>query len=164
VAVLNTHYRKVDFKRAKPRGRSGGTSELSRSEPLARIAYEVQRWRTKYILARRYAVGARVRPAMSSADLEKRFPYPPLPSGPAFNIEMTTGRGGQIAAARSTGDVTKPRRRVRFSKNAFGELRRIHETVYATVGQVGKSIQMNVSSGNAGRRVAGTAPIARSWR
>src|SRR5437016_3172731 len=52
--------------------------------------------------------------------------------------------------------------RIALIKYSDGELRRIHETCYATIGQVGNVDHMNVSSGKAGRtRWRGRRPHVR---
>ena len=79
------------------------------------------------------------------------------------NIEITPGRGGQIA--RSAGQqATLSNREGGYAlvKLPSGEIRRIHETCFATIGQVGNVDHMNVSSGKAGRtRWQGRRPHVR---
>ena len=76
---------------------------------------------------------------------------------------MTPGRGGQIA--RSAGQqVILNNREGGFAlvKMPSGEIRRINENAYATIGQVGNIDHMNVSSGKAGRtRHQGRRPHVR---
>ena len=67
-------------------------------------------------------------------------------------IEIMPGRGGQIA--RSAGQqATLSNREGGYAlvKLPSGEIRRIHDSCYATIGQVGNVDHMNVSSGKAGR-------------
>ena len=62
------------------------------------------------------------------------------------------GRGGQIA--RSAGQQAMLSNReggYALVKLPSGEIRRIHDSCYATIGQVGNVDHMNVSSGKAGR-------------
>ena len=79
------------------------------------------------------------------------------------NIELTPGRGGQIV--RSAGSVAILNNReggYAFVKLASGEIRKINEACFATVGQVGNVDHMNVSSGKAGRsRWKGVRPTVR---
>ena len=73
------------------------------------------------------------------------------------------GRGGQIA--RSAGQqATLSNREGGYAlvKLPSGEIRRIHDSAYATMGQVGNVDHMNVSSGKAGRtRWQGRRPHVR---
>ena len=73
------------------------------------------------------------------------------------------GRGGQIA--RSAGQqATLSNREGGYAlvKLPSGEIRRIHDSCYATIGQVGNVDHMNVSSGKAGRtRWQGRRPHVR---
>ena len=79
------------------------------------------------------------------------------------NIELTPGRGGQVA--RSAGQqATLNNREAGYAlvKMPSGEIRRIHENCFATIGQVGNVDHMNVSSGKAGRtRWQGRRPHVR---
>ena len=79
------------------------------------------------------------------------------------NIEIAPGRGGQIA--RSAGQqATLSNREGGYAlvKLPSGEIRRIHDTCFATIGQVGNVDHMNVSSGKAGRtRWQGRRPHVR---
>jgi large subunit ribosomal protein L2 len=87
-----------------------------------------------------------------------------IPLGTSIhNLEFTPGRGGQIV--RSAGSVATLANReggYALVKLASGEIRRINENCYATIGQVGNSDHMNVSSGKAGRsRWLGIRPTVR---
>jgi large subunit ribosomal protein L2 len=65
---------------------------------------------------------------------------------------LTPGRGGQVA--RSAGQqaiLNNLEAGFALVKMPSGEIRRIHENSYATIGQVGNVDHMNVSSGKAGR-------------
>ena len=93
-----------------------------------------------------------------------RFRCRAIPLGTNIhNIELTPGRGGQIA--RSAGQQATLNNReggYALVKMPSGEIRRIHETCYATIGQVGNVDHMNVSSGKAGRtRWQGRRPHVR---
>ena len=80
-------------------------------------------------------------------------------------IEIMPGRGGQIA--RSAGQqATLSNREGGYAlvKLPSGEIRRIHDSAYATIGQVGNVDHMNVSSGKAGRtRWQGRRPHVRGY-
>ena len=110
-------------------------------------------------------VGAKVDAGNDVApDLGNSLPLRAIPLGTNIhNIELTPGRGGQIA--RSAGQqATLSNREAGYAlvKMPSGEIRRIHETCYATIGQVGNVDHMNVSSGKAGRtRWQGRRPHVR---
>ena len=100
------------------------------------------------------AVGAKVMSGNEATpDLGNSLPLSTIPLGSSIhNIEIAPGRGGQIA--RSAGQqATLSNREAGYAlvKLPSGEIRRIHETCFATIGQVGNVDHMNVSSGKAGR-------------
>src|SRR5882757_5290770 len=141
-------YRKVDFKRRK-RGVAaevvGIEYDPNRSARIDLI----------YILA---PDGLRVGSTVAAGDdiapdLGNALPLRSIPLGTNIhNIELTPGRGGQIA--RSAGQQATLNNReggYALVKLPSGEIRRIHENAYATVGQVGNVDHMNVASGKAGR-------------
>src|SRR5712671_271591 len=149
-------YRKVDFKRRK----RGITAEVvgieydpNRSARIALIKYADGH--LSYILA---PDGLRVGSTVAAGDdiapdLGNALPLRSIPLGTNIhNIELTPGRGGQIA--RSAGQQATLNNReggYALVKLPSGEIRRIHENAYATVGQVGNVDHMNVASGKAGR-------------
>src|ERR1700746_3394455 len=160
-------YRKDDFKRAK----HGVSAEVigieydpNRSARIALIKYADGE--LSYILA---PDGLRVGSTVAAGedvdpDLGNALPLRAIPLGTNIhNIELTPGRGGQIA--RSAGQqATLNNRESGYAlvKLPSGEIRRIHENAYATVGQVGNVDHMNVSSGKAGRaRWRGRRPHVR---
>jgi large subunit ribosomal protein L2 len=110
-------------------------------------------------------VGAKVSAGeKAEPNVGNALPLKSIPLGtPIHNIEFTPGRGGQIV--RSAGSVaTLANREGGFAlvKLASGEIRRINEDCYATIGQVGNTDHMNVSSGKAGRsRWMGIRPTVR---
>ncbi|MEY2481025.1 MAG: large subunit ribosomal protein [Verrucomicrobiota bacterium] len=149
-------YRKVDFKRRK----HGVTAEVTaieydpnRSARIALIKYADGEM--NYILAPDgLSVGAKVVSGGDAPpDLGNALPLSAIPLGANIhNIEIAPGRGGQIA--RSAGQqATLSNREAGYAlvKLPSGEIRRIHDTCYATIGQVGNVDHMNVSSGKAGR-------------
>ena len=160
-------YRKVDFKRRK----RGITAEVvgieydpNRSARIALIKYADGE--LSYILAPvGLLVGAKVAAGDDVApDIGNALPLRVIPLGTNIhNIELTPGRGGQIA--RSAGQqATLSNREGGYAlvKMPSGEIRRIHENAYATIGQVGNVDHMNVSSGKAGRtRWQGRRPHVR---
>src|SRR5437870_13890936 len=136
------HYRKVDFRRRK----HGVNAEVvgieydpNRSARIALIKYTDGE--VAYILAPDgLRVGSTVAAGEDVApDLGNALPLRAIPLGTNIhNIELTPGRGGQIA--RSAGQQATLNNReggYALVKLPSGEIRRIHENVYATVGQVG---------------------------
>jgi large subunit ribosomal protein L2 len=160
-------YRRVDFKRRK-RGVAAEVMAIeydpNRSARIALIKYTDGE--LSYILAPDgLMVGARVSAGPDSApDLGNALPLRAIPLGASIhNIELTPGRGGQVA--RSAGQqATLSNREGGYAlvKMPSGEIRRIHEDCFATIGQVGNIDHMNVSSGKAGRtRWQGRRPHVR---
>jgi large subunit ribosomal protein L2 len=99
-------------------------------------------------------VGAKVMSGNEAPpDLGNSLPLSVIPLGANIhNIEIAPGRGGQIA--RSAGQqATLSNREAGYAlvKLPSGEIRRIHDSCFATIGQVGNVDHMNVSSGKAGR-------------
>jgi large subunit ribosomal protein L2 len=149
-------YRKVDFKRRK-RGISaevvGIEYDPNRSARIALIKYTDGE--LSYILAPDgLLVGSTVTAGDNVApDLGNALPLRSIPLGSNIhNIELTPGRGGQVA--RSAGQqaiLNNLEAGFALVKMPSGEIRRIHENSYATIGQVGNVDHMNVSSGKAGR-------------
>ena len=160
-------YRKIDFKRRK-RGVAAEVTAIeydpNRSARIALIKYEDGE--LSYILAPDgLRVGARVMAGEDAPpELGNALPMRVIPLGANIhNIELTPGRGGQIA--RSAGQQATLNNReggYALVKMPSGEIRRIHEEAYATMGQVGNVDHMNVSSGKAGRtRWKGRRPHVR---
>jgi large subunit ribosomal protein L2 len=149
-------YRKVDFKRRKRDVVAEVTAiqyDPNRSARIALIKYTDGE--LSYILAPDgLIVGAKVNAGDNVApDLGNALPLRAIPLGANIhNIELTPGRGGQIA--RSAGQQATLNNReggYALVKMPSGEIRRIHEDAYATIGQVGNVDHMNASSGKAGR-------------
>src|SRR4029077_11808091 len=86
-------------------------------------------------------------------DIGNALPLRAIPLGASIhNIELMPGRGGQVA--RSAGQqaiLNNLEGGYALVKMPAGEIRRIHENCFATIGQVGNVDHMNVSSGKAGR-------------
>jgi large subunit ribosomal protein L2 len=160
-------HRLVDFKRKK----RGVVAEVVgieydplRSSRLALLSYPDGE--KAYILAPvGLVVGAKVsagpdaEPAVGNA-----LPLAKIPLGAAIHcVELVPGRGGQMA--RSAGQqVILSNREAGYAllKLPSGEIRKVHEDCYATMGQVGNVEHMNVSSGKAGRsRWRGVRPTVR---
>ena len=160
-------YRKVDFKRRK----HGIAAEVigieydpNRTARIALIKYADGEM--SYILAPDgLTAGAKVMSGPTAPPaVGNSLPLSEIPLGSGIhNIEIAPGRGGQVA--RSAGQqATLSNREGGYAlvKLPSGEIRRIHDTCCATMGQVGNVDHMNVVSGKAGRsRWKGVRPTVR---
>ncbi len=160
-------YRIIDFKR-KNRDVAAKVIGIEYDpNRTARIALlEYPDGEKAYILAPvGLAVGASVIAGENAApEVGNALPLKSIPLGASIhNVELTPGRGGQLA--RSAGQqVILNNREAGYAlvKLPSGEIRKIHENCYATIGQVGNVEHMNVSSGKAGRsRWKGVRPTVR---
>jgi len=87
-----------------------------------------------------------------------------IPIGQAIhNVELIPGRGGQIVrSAGSSAAIMAVDAGYAQVRLPSGEIRKIHEDCYATIGQVGNPDHENVVLGKAGRsRHRGIRPISR---
>ena len=148
--------RLVDFKR----NRHGDEAKVialeydpCRSARLALVEYPDGEKR--YILAPLgLQVGAKVMSGPNApAEVGNALPLKSIPVGlQIHNIEMIPGRGGQLV--RSAGGVATLMSRdagYALIRLPSGEIRKIHENCYATIGQVGNLDWENVVLGKAGR-------------
>src|SRR6266496_4789135 len=159
--------RLVDFKRDK-HGMEATVAAIE-YDPIrtARLALlEYKDGEKRYIIAPNgLKVGARVSSGPHAPpEVGNSLPLSSIPVGLSIhNIELTPGRGGQMV--RSAGAAATLMSRDEGYAQArlpSGEIRRIHETCYATVGQVGNLQPENVILGKAGRsRHRGIRPINR---
>ena len=149
-------YRRVDFKRRKHDVVANVVAieyDPNRSARIALIKYADGE--QSYILAPDgLTIGAKVTAGEGAPpNVGNALPLSAIPLGANIhNIELMPGRGGQLA--RSAGQqATLSNREAGYAlvRLPSGEIRRIHETCYATIGQVGNVDHMNVSSGKAGR-------------
>jgi len=160
-------YRIIDFKRTKRDIIADVIAieyDPNRSARLALLQYTDGE--KAYILApvglavgNKISAGEKADPAVGNA-----LPLKSIPLGSSIhNVELTPGRGGQII--RSAGAVAILANReggFALVKLASGEIRKINENCYATIGQVGNTDHMNVSAGKAGRtRWLGRRPHVR---
>lgn len=159
--------RLVDFKRDK----HGVVATVAAIEydPIrtARLALlEYKDGEKRYIIAPHgIRVGAKlVSGPEAEPEVGNCLPLKSIPVGLAIhNIELTPGRGGQIVRS-AGGAATLMSRDEGYAQVRLpsGEIRRIHETCYATIGQVGNLEHENVILGKAGRsRHRGIRPINR---
>lgn len=111
------------------------------------------------------AVGAKVSSgAKAEPKVGNALPLSAIPLGVAVhNIELTPGRGAQmIRSAGSQAILANREAGYALIKLASGEIRKINDACFATIGQVGNTDHMNVSAGKAGRtRWLGRRPHVR---
>src|SRR6201987_5886929 len=160
-------YRVIDFKR-KLRDVAATVEAIeydpNRSSRIALLQYPGGE--KAYILAPNgLEVGAKVVAGDNVApDVGNALPLKAIPLGTVVhNVELNPGRGGQIARSAGQQAVLNNREAgYELVRLPSGEIRRIHENAYATIGQVGNVEHMNVSSGKAGRsRWLGRRPHVR---
>lgn len=159
--------RLVDFKRNKF-GVEATVSAIEydpgRSARLALLQYKDGEKR--YIIA---PVGLQVGARLMSGDaappeVGNSLPLKSIPVGlPIHNIEITPGRGGQmVRSAGSSATLMSRDQGYAQIRLPSGEIRRVNETCFATIGQVGNIEHENVILGKAGRsRHRGIRPINR---
>lgn len=161
------HYRIIDFKRDK-RGIEGRVEYIeydpNRTSFIARILYKDGERR--YILAPQGVQKGHIVLADEKTDVRpgNAMLLSNIPLGTeVHNVEMKPGKGGQIA--RSAGTTVQLVGRVNGYaqlKLPSGEMRRVPEGCYATIGNVGNSDHGNVNWGKAGRiRHMGRRPTVR---
>jgi large subunit ribosomal protein L2 len=160
-------YRIIDFKRSRRDVEAVVLAVEYDPNRTARIALlQYPDGQKAYILAPvGLLVGSKVVAGVSVApEVGNALPLKSVPLGTAIhNVELIPGRGGQVA--RSAGQqVVLSNREAGYAllKMPSGEIRKVHEECYATIGQVGNVDHMNVSSGKAGRsRWLGVRPTVR---
>jgi large subunit ribosomal protein L2 len=160
-------YRVIDFKRRKRdivADVIGIEYDPNRTARIALLQYADGE--KTYILAPvGLTVGAKVVAGEAvEAKVGNALPLKAIPLGTAIhNLELVAGRGGQIVRSAGSQAILSNREGgYAFVKLASGEIRKIHDACYATVGQVGNTDHINVSSGKAGRsRWLGVRPQTR---
>jgi large subunit ribosomal protein L2 len=160
-------YRIIDFKRSRRDAVADVIAveyDPNRSARLALIQYPDGE--KAYILhPAGLVVGAKVQAGENAEpNVGNALPLKSIPLGLALhNVELTPGKGGQIVRSAGSQAILSNREGgYALLKMASGELRRINEECYATIGQVGNIEHMNVSSGKAGRsRWLGIRPQTR---
>ncbi len=150
-------YRKIDFKRRKdgiPAKVAHIEYDPNRSAYIALLHYADGEKR--YILApQRLRVGMTVQSG-PNADIRvgNSLPLANMPSGTVVhNVELTPGRGGQLARAAGSGIqlLAKEGDYVTL-RLPSGEMRLVRGECRATVGTIGNSDHQNVKIGKAGRK------------
>src|SRR5271169_5409669 len=160
--------RLVDFKRLK-HGVEATVKAIEydpgRSARLALLEYKDGE--KSYIIAPNgLQVGARLLSGPSAPpELGNSLPLRTVPVGlPIHNIELTPGRGAQMVRT-AGGAATLMSRDEGYAQIRLpsGEIRKINETCYATIGQVGNTEHENIVLGKAGRsRHRGIRPLSRA--
>jgi large subunit ribosomal protein L2 len=159
--------RLVDFKRDR-RGVEARVAAIEydpcRSARLALLEY--QDGEKRYIIAPHgLQVGATVVSGPNApAEVGNALPLKSIPVGlPIHNIELIPGCGGQMVRS-AGGAATLMSRDEGYAliRLPSGEIRRINEVCYATIGQVGNLDWENIVLGKAGRsRHRGIRPVNR---
>jgi large subunit ribosomal protein L2 len=159
--------RLVDFKREK-HGMEASVAAIEydpgRSARLALLEYKDGEKR--YIVAPNgIQVGAKIVSGPTAPpELGNCLPLRTIPVGlPIHNLEILPGRGAQMVRS-AGGAATLMSRTEGYAQIRLpsGEIRRINEECYATIGQVGHTEHINVILGKAGRsRHRGKRPISR---
>lgn len=160
------YYRIIDFKRTRF---EPATVEAIEYDPnrTARIALIKYKDNTKaYILA---PVGLKVGDTVNAGPeaeptVGNALPLHKIPVGTVLhNIELLPGQGAKIARSAGAGATL-----MGFSDNyaqlrmPSGEIRKVHQNCFATIGQVGNTEHENVTIGKAGRsRWLGIRPTVR---
>ena len=160
-------YRMIDFKRKRRDEIAkviGIEYDPNRSARIALIQYGDGE--KSYILAPvGVTVGSKIQAGEGAPpEAGNALPLGRIPLGSSIhNIELEPGRGGQVA--RSAGQVATLTNReggYALVRLPSGEIRRIKEQCYATMGQVSNRDHMNIISGKAGRtRWLGVRPTVR---
>lgn len=159
--------RLIDFKRNKrdiPAKVAAIEYDPNRTANIALLHYKDGEKR--YILA---PVGLNVGAEVTAGDKSAIKPGNSLPLGKmpigtvVHNIELIPGRGGQIVRSAGAGAIVAAREgNWVHLKLPSKEVRKVHQTSYATIGQVGNLDWKNISIGKAGRsRNMGKKPKVR---
>lgn len=161
------HIRKVDFKRDKREIEARVAAieyDPNRSARLALLHYSDGEKR--YILA---PLGLQVGDTvLAGPKVEVRpgnsLPLASIPLGTTIhNVELSEGRGGQMArSAGTSAQLLGKEGAYAAIRLPSGEVRRVRQTCYATVGEVGNPDHGNIKLGKAGRkRHRGIRPAVR---
>ena len=159
--------RLVDFKRSK-HGVEATVKAIEydprRTARLALLEYKDGE-KTYIIAPGGLQVGAKLMSGPTAPpDLGNCLPLRTVPVGlPIYNIEIIPGRGAQMVRT-AGGSATLMSRDEGYAQIRLpsGEIRRVSEACYATIGQVSNATHENVVLGKAGRsRYLGIRPINR---
>lgn len=159
--------RTVDFKREKHGVEANVVAieyDPRRTSRLALLEYKDGERR--YILAPAgLQVGAKLLSGpVAPPEVGNCLPLRSVPIGlPIHNLEMLPGKGAQLVRT-AGGSATLMSREEGYAliRLPSGEIRKLHENCYATIGQVGNAEHENVVLGKAGRsRHRGIRPLSR---
>jgi large subunit ribosomal protein L2 len=160
-------YRTIDFKRDKidvPGKVVTIEYDPNRSSNIALINY-VDGDKRYIIAPKGLVVNAQVISGPTAPiEAGNALPLENIPLGfTVHNIELTLGRGGQMARSAGTGALIAAKEGDYVTlKLPSGEMRMVFKKCYATIGVVGNEDHMNVSLGKAGRkRWLGVRPTVR---
>jgi len=160
-------YRQIDFRRDKL-GIPGTVTAIeydpNRSAFIALVCYKDGEKR--YMLAPEgLEVGRAVVSGPDAAfEVGNAMPVAKIPLGMQIhNIELTLGRGGQMArSAGTSASIAAKEGQYVTVRLPSGEMRMVNGKCYATIGELGNKDHMNVSLGKAGRsRWQGKRPKVR---
>ena len=160
--------RTVDFKRNKHGVEANVIAIEYDPRRTARLALlEYKDGEKRYIIA---PVGLQVGAKLLSGhtappDVGNSLPLKTIPVGmPIHNLELTPGRGAQmVRSAGGAASVMSRDEGYAQIRLPSGEIRRVHEDCFATIGQVGNTDHENVTLGKAGRsRHRGIRPLSRA--
>jgi large subunit ribosomal protein L2 len=162
-------YRLIDFKRKNHGVKSvvvGIEYDPNRTSYIALLQTKDEAKTLSYIVAPDgLKAGAIVESGPNAAtEVGNSLPLSAIPLGVfVHNVELTPGRGAQMVRSAGSAATT-----MGFSgdyaqlKMPSGEIRQVHKTCYATIGQVGNVQHENVVIGKAGRsRWKGIRPTVR---
>ncbi len=161
------HFRIIDFKRNKRDVAARVASieyDPNRTANIALLNYEDGEKR--YILA---PLGLEIGSKITTSDKTEIKPGNSMPVGKMpigtiiHNIELIPGAGGAIVRSAGTGAIIAAREgNYVHVKLPSKEVRKIHTSCYATIGQIGNVDWKNISLGKAGRsRHMGRRPHVR---
>ena len=150
--------RTVDFKRNKHGVEANVIAIEYDPRRTARLALlEYKDGEKRYIIA---PVGLQVGAKLLSGhtappDVGNSLPLKTIPVGmPIHNLELTPGRGAQmVRSAGGAASVMSRDEGYAQIRLPSGEIRRVHEDCFATIGQVGNTDHENVSSEKQGAAV-----------
>jgi large subunit ribosomal protein L2 len=160
------HYRIIDWKRRRPEAATvvGIEYDPNRTANIALIEYP-DKERAYIIAPVGLLVGAKVQSGENAApEVGNSLPLKAIPFGLAIhNLELIPGSGAQIVrSAGSSAVLMGVEGEYAQVKLPSGEIRRVHATCKATIGQVGNTQHEKISLGKAGRaRWLGRRPHVR---
>jgi len=160
--------RNVDFKRNKHGIEATVTAIEYDPRRTARLALlQYKDGEKRYIIAPiGLQVGAKLSCGPTAApELGNNLPLRAVPVGLSIhNLELIPGKGGQmVRTAGAAATLMSRDEGYAQVKLPSGEIRRINENCYATIGQVGNTEHENVVLGKAGRsRHRGIRPLSRA--